>query len=263
MTYAWEADANTIALYHCDDGSGTNVNDTIAAWDMTATNDTNLWAGTGKFGADGLYIDAARWLTSPVNILGTDLANGTMELWIKPDVNYNAAYAGTALYIFYVAGGGGDSSLRYDTTNNCLLWHHKGNNAVFKDLTSTTATFTAGTWYHLCCTWGAAGIKLYVNGSQEDSDASTLPIESTATDQFIIGVFDNAQCFDGTVDEIRISNNQRDGSTEREAAAGTNFQINIGDVWKAVAAMQINIGDVWKAVAGAKVNIGDVWKTVF
>ena len=47
------------------------------------------------------------------------------------------------------------------------------------------------------------------------------------------------------------------------AAAGTNAQINIGDVWKAVPAMQINIGDVWKAVAGAQINIGDAWKTVF
>ena len=46
-------------------------------------------------------------------------------------------------------------------------------------------------------------------------------------------------------------------------ATGTNTQINIGDVWKAIAGMQINIGDDWKAVAGAQVNIGDTWKEIF
>ncbi len=46
-------------------------------------------------------------------------------------------------------------------------------------------------------------------------------------------------------------------------SSGTNFQINIGDVWKTVAGMKINIGDVWKDVAGAQINIGDSWKTIF
>jgi len=50
---------------------------------------------------------------------------------------------------------------------------------------------------------------------------------------------------------------------EAAAAEGTNTQINIGDDWKAIAAMQINIGDVWKDVAGAQINIGDAWKEIF
>lgn len=41
------------------------------------------------------------------------------------------------------------------------------------------------------------------------------------------------------------------------------MQINIGDVWKAVAGIQINIGDTWKTVTSAKINIGDSWKTIF
>jgi len=47
------------------------------------------------------------------------------------------------------------------------------------------------------------------------------------------------------------------------APAGTNAQINIGDVWKEIAGMQINIGDTWKAVEGAQINIGDTWKEIF
>ncbi len=47
------------------------------------------------------------------------------------------------------------------------------------------------------------------------------------------------------------------------AAEGTNAQINIGDAWKAIAAVQIKIGEDWKAVEGMQVNIGDAWKTIF
>ena len=46
------------------------------------------------------------------------------------------------------------------------------------------------------------------------------------------------------------------------AATGTNTQINIGDVWKEIAAVQINIGDEWKEVTGMQINIGDDWKTI-
>jgi len=47
------------------------------------------------------------------------------------------------------------------------------------------------------------------------------------------------------------------------AATGTNFQVQIGEAWKAVPAMQIQIGGAWKAVEGAQINIGDTWKTIF
>lgn len=43
----------------------------------------------------------------------------------------------------------------------------------------------------------------------------------------------------------------------------TNFQINIGDAWKAVPAMWIKIGDEWRPVESAKINISDEWKTIF
>ena len=47
------------------------------------------------------------------------------------------------------------------------------------------------------------------------------------------------------------------------AAAGTNTQINIGNVWKESPAWQINIGNAWKAIEGIQINIGNVWKEVF
>ena len=47
------------------------------------------------------------------------------------------------------------------------------------------------------------------------------------------------------------------------AAEGTNFQINISDVWKPVTKIQINISDTWKEVIKAQVNISDTWKTIF
>lgn len=40
-------------------------------------------------------------------------------------------------------------------------------------------------------------------------------------------------------------------------------KINIGDVWKDIAAIKINIGDVWKPVVKGWINIGDVWKECY
>jgi len=46
-------------------------------------------------------------------------------------------------------------------------------------------------------------------------------------------------------------------------AAGTNIQVNIGDIWKEVDSIKINIGDVWKDVSGTWVNVGDSWKVIY
>ncbi len=57
------------------------------------------------------------------------------------------------------------------------------------------------------------------------------------------------------IDHIRL--------TVYHSSAGTNMQINIGDIWKDVDAMKTNIGDDWKDVVAVKQNIGDAWKDVF
>lgn len=44
--------------------------------------------------------------------------------------------------------------------------------------------------------------------------------------------------------------------------SGPTISLNIGDTWKASAALYINIGDTWKTVSAMKINIGDTWKDV-
>lgn len=46
------------------------------------------------------------------------------------------------------------------------------------------------------------------------------------------------------------------------APTGLTMKINIGDVWKEVAAAKINIGGTWKDISAIKQNIGDTWKDV-
>ena len=48
-----------------------------------------------------------------------------------------------------------------------------------------------------------------------------------------------------------------------EAAAGTNFQVNVDDALKDVAKVYINKDDVWKEVANAYCQVDDAWKTIF
>jgi hypothetical protein len=60
-----------------------------------------------------------------------------------------------------------------------------------------------------------------------------------------------------------INKNTSTGFDIGLTAAGTNMQLNIGDVWKEVADAKLNIGDVWKDVVSIKINVGDVWKDVY
>ena len=54
--------------------------------------------------------------------------------------------------------------------------------------------------------------------------------------------------------------------TTIEEATGTNTQINIGDVFKAIATMKIVMDDggkTWKVQVGEKINKADTWKDIF
>lgn len=88
-------------------------------------------------------------------------------------------------------------------------------------------TPTVGVWYHVAVTWLASGktAKFYVNTSQQGTDQSTTVGSINDTDTAVQIGYNNANYFDGKIDEIRVWNDVR---TPTEIANNYN-QILQGD----------------------------------
>ncbi len=134
-----------------------------------------------NIGAAGEYIDAN---TS----LDTSYTSLTLSAWVKYDSLVN--YEGT-LFGQWIANAFSSSTL-------LAYVEPSGVNKVFKvywgpttsnPLISTTALQT-DVWYHIVITWDGNNIKLFINGTEEDSQVKTSINNSTQT--LKIGAYINA-----------------------------------------------------------------------
>jgi len=91
----------------------------------------------------------------------------------------------------------GDDSFNIglDPDDGKMRFWSENNNDGGNSLTSTTASWTAGQWYHIICTWDTTnGKRIFIDGSLEATAAgeTTLMLDGTNSD-FYIGMY-----FDGT-----------------------------------------------------------------
>jgi len=143
------------------------------------------------------------------------------------------------------------------TATKCMLYNSAQSAQGAKGTLIEEVTFSGNTATFTAATTLSANTYYYINVDKDGASytirvgSATTPITGTNID-WIGDYWDGAGRDDllGAITQVVSS------------TAGTKFQINIGDTWKAVPAMKINIGDVWKNVASAKINIGDVWKTI-
>ena len=262
MSLPWEVDANTLALYHCDTGSGTTLVDETGNYNATLQS-SDAWSTEHKFGTHSFYSNNLYQATQ-ATLLDTVPANGTIEFWFCPDSTIPATHTFWPLIAKWNTTGP-DEYMRINfLENDQRINFFMAVGGATYNLYSTTTTWTGGQWYHVRCTWGSNGMELWVNGVKEDSNTFTGHMSNgTQSDFFICGYWSGSYRFPGKIDELRVSNIQRsDGQTEREPV-GTNMKINIGGAWKDISEMKINVGGSWKNVTAVKINVGDTWKDVY
>ena len=107
-----------------------------------------------------------------------DAGEGTMECWIKP-----LRSPGTIEQVIFDAGGDVNENMEVYIGTDGKLNLRYGTGAATVTLTGTT-TLVADTWYAVAWKWSASGVSLWLNGAQEDSDATAPGMTFGATASF-------------------------------------------------------------------------------
>jgi hypothetical protein len=203
----------TVALWHFNDGSGTQAND-------ETTNKNNMsfkgagepaWNATSKFGSYALYFDGNDDYLVNYTLGDDGIENGTLEMWIMPGFTIDSSNT-EEMHIFFKGAGSSEYfdlwwGVGADNTYGKLQFILRSSTLGNVFVNSTTASWNAGQWYHIAIMWGSGGAKLYVNGTLEGSNPTTRGLAAgTHYDWFIGGYSYSAKSFSGSIDEVRLLN---------------------------------------------------------
>jgi len=203
-TSTW--DSNYLGVWHFPNGTTLSVNDSTS----NSNNGTNngATATTGKIdGGINFYSANSQYVNDgTINLSGSAI---TIEGWVNA-----TAFQSSYPYISMIAGeetagAGGSAFLRFgdaslaDNTEQFVLniggGQVKLNGAV---------SFSTSTWYFVVGTYDGSNMRLYVNGTQDTSQAQTGSFTADTT-FYVSNSTQGARYFDGSMDEVRVSNSAR------------------------------------------------------
>lgn len=224
-----------IAIYQSSQGAGDNVVSGIT-WDGNAMTELGQISNTGD-SATAIYYYANPVSGSSLNCIAThtNLRNTWLTVMTCTGSDTVMGALGTA----------------------------EGTDNTAEDTITTTA---ANSWAITAACWHGNDVGAATHDQVQDWTGVSVG-GGSSLGTVLCGGHEVMAAAGASAQVITVTNNDGwamvGGELKIAASAGTNFQINIGDTWRAVPAMQINIGDAWKAVAGAQINIGDAWKTIY
>ena len=197
------ADANTVALYHFDEGSGLTTADSsengntltlISSPTWVAGNNTRMAGSALKFGGSNDYVSI------PSAFLSAVTSQITLEAWV------NLSGSGeTARIIDRITVATGDGFL-------LDLYSGQPRIIVGSATAQSPSVLPANAWYHIAGTYNGDSVRIYVNGVCTDSSEVSGSVPTNSHDVYI-GIDQNhASHFTGTIDEVRIWNTARNAS---------------------------------------------------
>ena len=212
----YSVDANTVALFHFNQNSGTKVIDETGRYNGTMGAGAS-WATSGKFSNALQTSGTAQRVDLNDNTFGNAMPEGTVEAWFKADsfnsVNCSDIWGkaeSTSPAGLYRRWG---IFICTNITNKISYQMRTGppdTVASIHDL-EFNYTFSTGKWYHVAGTWGPAGMKIYLNGERVASSSSYTGSSPTITGRpFTIGQsysYNGREFhFNGIIDELRVGN---------------------------------------------------------
>ncbi len=190
-------DSNYMMVQHLEEtGTGSRVDSTSNGRNMTSAGYEGDEAITGKVdGADNL--DGSNDMLNSTSNFMSNLGSFTLEGWIYP----RAWGSRVSLY-----GQNDVTEFFIDGTNTVMIWTSGGGS------TSTSYTYGVNSWHHVVAVGTGTNLTLYFDGSPASSGGSSTA--SYGSSAYFVkigeGVVDaSGGYFNGTFDEIRVSNTSR------------------------------------------------------
>jgi autotransporter-associated beta strand protein len=204
-----------IAAYHL---SG-NLNDATGNGN-TGTNYSTVDTGTGIIGRARAFNGSSQYF-QPGDL--SDRSSGSISCWFRPKTTFNSSSSTSQGIWGKKESDGYNANLSLRGTDYLLGDGSAGelqtkieNNNTSSYISSSTASYVAGTWYYVAWTWGSNTDSMYVNGAMEGAGTSSQAVAGAASDEIGRAYYDVGNItsggplyFKGTLDEFRLDNTIR------------------------------------------------------
>ncbi|MGB8226767.1 MAG: LamG domain-containing protein [Sedimentisphaerales bacterium] len=235
-----QTNANTggglVGWWKLDETSGTTAADSSGSGNngtLTNMSAPGCW-GAGQIGGS-LYCDGINDYVDCGNAASLDITGAiTLAAWVKTND------AGNNQYNYFVGKGDTSYAIQHQSSNQIEFFIYDSG-AWYNTWYALDSSFN-GVWHHLAGTYDGSILRLYVDGTEQDTKAHIGSIKSTAYNVFI---GENSQetgaYYNGNIDDVRIYNRALDaneiallantlkymGFTEAKAPVDTNTSIAV------------------------------------
>lgn len=209
----YQPDANTVGLWHMDEsaGSGAYIKD-ISGNNNNGT-PTGTTSSTGRMGKAKTFNGSSDIISLPASS-AFDLQNLSIEAWINPTIVSQNGF-------IFEKTTNGTVNTQYSAFLNAtdtFYFRTYNTSAAGDNLTFTSSNyFVSNRWNHVVCTYDGSYKKVYVNGVLVASKAYSQTLSTNAAGTSTIGGYSSGYFFNGSIDEVRISNIARTPDEVRQA----------------------------------------------
>jgi hypothetical protein len=209
------ADANTVGLWHCNEGSGQTVTDSSSTgWDLTRGTDATVDTRDPAWTADGMFGRGLSFVASPAGEEDCCLGPGQTGFAAVQEITVEYWLNTTGTSAAYLAVSGNVSFASYMMANGKVA-AAVGDGSNYGSYASSTTAINDGVWHYIAFVYdgdlSGGTLSVYVDG---DLEVGWTSYGKTMVDpsSWYIGGRPSNSFVDGVMDEVRVSNIARSAS---------------------------------------------------
>jgi len=163
------------------------------------------WADTGKFGKALVFDGHESVLDLGEMGVGDALAQGTIEFWMRPAITYDSSLG---KIVPVLSRDNARPALLFSPSGTLYLSMYDGK--THHTVYTRQTRWEAGRWYQIAISWGAQGLRIYVDGEPSGQTAFAGTYEYRGASRWLVGRRGDMNArFNGAIDELRVSGRPR------------------------------------------------------